>query len=155
MFDHSWFSYWHNIFQNVTLEDGWPWLIFILRQPLSQCDVGQSLAMVDFHIDIIFFTMRRWTMVGHSWPWLSKCDVRPWYNISHNVTMLINHGWPWLTIIDHGWPWFISILRKSLSQYDGGPWLTMVNSRILVDNKWPWSTMLEQCGPWLTMDDND
>ena len=89
---HGWFSYWDNLCQNAMLNHGWEWLMlvddawwwlmFILRQYFSQCDVGPcftiiyhawkwsmmvdgGLNMVDFHIKTIFLTMLHWTMVVH------------------------------------------------------------------------------------------
>ena len=86
MVDHDWFSYWDSFCHNVMLDPSWPWLIFILRQYLSQCDVepwltmydhgywplmamidhgSPWLKMVDFHIESIFFIMWHYTLVYH------------------------------------------------------------------------------------------
>jgi len=82
MFYHDWFSYWDNICQYVTLDNGW-----------------KCFTMVDFHIETIFITMRHWTMVDHGWSSLPQCDIRPRDNISHNVTMFIYHDLPWFTMV--------------------------------------------------------
>ena len=108
MVDHGWFSYWHNLCHNATLDHGWQLMIMVVtmwrhtkRQSLLQCDhdYWPWLTMVYFHIDIIFVIMWHCTMF-------------------HNE-------WPWLMIIDNSWPWLIFILIQCLSQCDVGQCLTI------------------------------
>jgi len=101
MDDHGWFSYIDNLCHNATLDHGWPWLIFVLRESLSQCDVDHGwpwLTIVHFHIEAIFDIMRYWTRVYDGWPWLSRCDVGPRDNLCHNVT-IVDHDCQWLTMV--------------------------------------------------------
>ena len=121
MIDHGWFSYWDNPYHNAMLDHGSPWIIFISRQYLWQCDIGPWLIMVDFHIEAIFVRTQCSNMVDHDWftmvyfdietilvkmrcstmanhGWLSYCN-----NICHKVTL--DHCWPWLNMIDHNLPW--------------------------------------------------
>ena len=65
MVDHGLFSYWDNLWNNVTLEHSWPWMIFILRQSLSQCDIGWFSYWGN--LCHVFVTMWRWAMVDHDY----------------------------------------------------------------------------------------
>lgn len=56
-------SNWGNLCHNKALHHGWPWLIYIWRQSLSQCELGPSLV----------FILRKYcdnVTLYHGWPWL-------------------------------------------------------------------------------------
>lgn len=130
---------------NVTLEYGWPWLIFIWRQPFPQCDIGQWLAVVDYGWFSYWDNLFHNAMLDHGWSWmtmLSHYDVRPRDNLCHNVIMVIDHGlfsyWDNIcdnAILKHGWTWMNRVItmwhwtkRLFLSQCDHGwPWLIVVD----------------------------
>ena len=104
------------------IDHGRPWLIFILRQYLLECDVGPWLTMIDFDIKRIFVTMWRWSMVHHDWPWLIFILI---IFVTMRCWTMVDHSWPWMTMVVTMWN---CTVRQSLSYYKHAYWwsLTMI-----------------------------
>lgn len=134
MIDHGWLSYWNNPYENSMLDHGWPGLIYISRQYLSQCDVGLWLIMVDFHIETIFVTTQCSNMFDHDGKWLTMSDS-------------IKHGWPSSTVVDHGWPWLSMIVNEFYMETN----FVIMQDRTMIDHSWPWLAMVDHGWPLLIL----